>query len=371
MKTRQKRRATPKQLRAIQASRHLRVLHHRHTGHVTHRRTTSYPTLFMIVLCVGVFLACWTRFVSADPFVFPGPVTNSYQVYARVPGPPPAVAATIDTPESGAVFTDIPIDVGGSCPTGTYVVLYRNGAFSGVSLCQPDSTWTLQTGLFEGVNKLEARVFSLTDVPGPMSGPVSVTYNPPQSSTSGGSNGSNSGNTGSPSGGGTTRGSSSSPVSVPLIFKTVFRYQGYYTGQSTGWELDLEGGQSPYAVSVDWGDGQHQLISRPTAGVFQLQHTYKKAGQYKGSYVVTFAASDAAGHQTFLQLVAIVNDPPAAAASSKPRNPLANSPSYIKNLWQYVWPSYAVVVLMLFSFWLGERREYYYLKPSLRKRRHA
>jgi hypothetical protein len=40
-------------------------------------------------------------------------------------------------------------------------------------------------------------------------------------------------------------------------------------------------------------------------------------------------------------------------------------------LGRYIWPSYGLVLLMLLSFWLGERREHQILKPRLRRPRHA
>ncbi len=365
------RRVAPKQLRAVQTSRHWRVAPHRHTGHLTHRRSTSYPALAMIVLCVGVFLASWTRFVVADPFVYPGPISNDYAVHASVPGPPPTVAPTIDSPLDGTKTDNPLINVSGSCPLNTYVTLYRNGAFSGVALCQADGTWQLQSGLFPGVNQLRARVFSPTDVGGPFSSVVSVTYTPvvPHASSGNQSSGATGGNSGTTSGG--QRNQAANPAYEPLIFKTIYRYEGHYIGQSSGWQLAIEGGTAPYAISVDWGDGSHDLISRVRAGSFNLDHIYKKPGAYKGSYVVKFSATDSEGAQAFLQLMTIVNNPPGGAGVSGRSDTTGSMPDYLSPLLKYIWPGYAIVVLMLLSFWLGERREYYYLKPRLKRVRHA
>ncbi len=393
MKHSSKRRPTPKKLRAVQTSRHLRVVQHQHTGHLTHRRTTSYPTLVMIVLCVGVFLASWTRFVGADSFIYPGPVTNSYVVHASVPGPAPTIAPTIESPADGARFVDQPIELSGSCPTNSYVTVYRNGAFSGVALCEAGGTWHLQTALFAGVNRLQARVFSSTDVPGPLSGLVTVTYTPPLSPTPPTSTpaGGTSGNSYPNDSGPTSAGTSSPPVAnhrsttnasgpvvqgEPLIFKTSFVYEGHYVGTASSWQLAIEGGTAPYAISVDWGDGKHSLISRQQAGPFTMEHIYQKTGGYRGSYAPKFTASDAANNQTFLQLLAIVNNPPAGAGSGHKgiQATLIGGSSMsqdVSKLLKYIWPGYGMVVLMLASFWLGERREYRSLKPRLKKARHA
>lgn len=372
---------------AVPTSRHLHVIRHKHTGHLIHRRTTSYPILVMILLCVGVFLASWTRFVTADSFVYPSPVSNSYSVRASVPGPPPSVAATIASPTEGEVFTSQPITVKGSCPIDTYVTLYRNGAFSGVALCNLAGAYQIQTGLFPGNNKLEVRDFSLTDVAGPLSNAVNVTYNPlvPATPPSTGAETPES-PSGQPNSSSTTNKAGPVVNGEPLIFKTTYEYEGHYVGNTSIWQLDIEGGTAPYAISVDWGDGSHSLISRAKAGSFSVDHIYKKVGGYRGSFVTKFTASDADGAQTYLQLLAIVNNPPTGGSSSS--NPKlqygfgsgstssngnniggdhagGTSSNYVLTLIKYIWPSYGLVLLLLFCFWLGERREYLHLKPQL------
>jgi hypothetical protein len=236
-------------------------------------------------------------------------------------------------------------------------------------------------------------------VPGPLSAMIIVTYTsptpptPPSSDTTGGSSTVSGGTAGnSPS---TTNTSGPVVKGEPLIFKTTFDHEGHYVGAASDWQLDLEGGSAPYAISVDWGDGQHSLISRPQAGTFDVEHVYQKPGGYRGSYVTKFSASDANGSQTFLQLLAIVNNPPSKAAASGSKSGTSSSGFSIQNLipglgtstsgkggvtgatrtyvlalFKYIWPSYLFAVLLLVSFWLGERREYQYLKPRLKKRHH-
>jgi hypothetical protein len=349
--------------RAIQNSRHLHVVPRAHTGHVLPRHHTSYPTLAMIVLCAGVLLASWTRWVNADPPTY-GPASGSYDVHVRVPGPPPSVPATIETTNNSPVVArltvkSLPLSITGSCPVNTYEVLYRNSVFSGVALCDAAGSYGLQTDLFPGLNRLQVQDYSLTDAAGPLSDTIEVVYEPPMP----------------PPTGGTTASSPTHPSGQtipPLVVKTNFIFQGYYRGESTPWTLDVEGGTPPYAVEVVWGDGEHSLISRPNAGSFDLSHIYKSAGAYKGSYGVVVTASDSAGQQTYLQLLSIINNPPNAAGSTggKAKPPsisfLATTPDSLKRLTAYLWPGYGMVVLMLISFWLGERRELHVLRPYLK-----
>jgi hypothetical protein len=282
----------------------------------------------------------------------------------------------------------VPITITGTCPTDTYVSIMRNNTFSGVGFCQANNTYSVKTSLYKGINKLIAQVYSRTDVPGPPSNMVSVTYNPPQpppvvtpdepTPVATGDSSSKRPATSSPKTNASkqpSRQATITPVTDPLIFKTEFKYQGVYTGQPTDWQLAIEGGSAPYAISVDWGDGTTSVESRREAGAFALRHKYKKAGKYRGTYTATFTASDADGNKTYLQLVTVVNDPPAGVAVGSTGNEssgfgLGGSPAYLQKILRYVWPGYGIVLLMLFSFWLGERRELRYLRPQLKKNRH-
>lgn len=326
----------------------------------------------MLLLIVGVFLVSWTRGVKADPLVTR---QGSYSLTVSVPGPPPSQAAIIDVPHEGQKFTSQPITVSGDCPVDTYEVLYRNGAFSGVALCDYTGHYSMTTGLFPGNNQLKVRDFSPTDVAGPWSNTVNVSYNPSQPVTPP--------STGEPGNNPSTTNSGGPKVyGEPLIFKTNFVYTGHYVGQATTWQLDIEGGEAPYAVSVDWGDGAQSLVSRSRAGNFTITHIYQKPGSgYRGSYVTKFTASDQNGNLGFLQLMAIVNNPPSSTAhghagiGSTNGNGQSGSSggiltkSYLLTILKYVWSSYLFAVLLLLSFWLGERREYQRLKPLLKNQR--
>lgn len=351
----------PRQLRAIQTSRHLHVAAHRHTGHVLPRHTTSYPTLLMIVLCVGVLLFHWTQVVSA--------ANQSYTVHASVPGPPPSTAATIDSPADGSQFTSTPITVSGTCPDGTYEGLTRNGFSSGVALCDATGHYQITTDLFPGVNQLITYDYSFTDAQGPASNMISVTYTPPPPPPV------STGNGGSSSGGSTSgaAGSSKTPynpsspsaygIPEPLVLKSHFTFLGFYVGQPATWQINIEGGTGPYAIDAEWGDGKQQLYSQADAGTVALQHTYDRTGGYHGSYVVKITATDAQGDQTFLQLLAIISPQPksVAATTGQPSNwgGLGHffSSFNFSHALGYAWSAYGMVLLMLISFWLGERRE--------------
>ena len=355
MKKQLQARSAPKKHRAIQTSRHFGVSAHHHTGHVLPRRSTSYPILTMIVLCVGVLLFSWTRLVTAD--------TGTINVHTSVPGPAPTQPASIDSPANSTRYTSTPITVSGGCPLNTYVNLLRNGFSSGVAICDAGGRYQITTDLFQGTNQLVARDYNFTDVPGPDSAIVTVYYQPPGTSPSKGAI------PYSP----TNPNTASFPK--PLILSANFTLLGYYVGQPARWQVNLDGGVAPYAVSADWGDGSHTLYSRPKAGMLSLEHVYKQPGNYRNSYVVKVNVSDVDGNQSVLQLVAIVS-PKSKTVTPNGGTLIGGSGGIfgggnLGRTLSYSWTGYGIVVLMLFSFWLGERRELGLLRAKTNKRRHA
>ncbi|MEO7364364.1 MAG: hypothetical protein ABIV43_02545 [Candidatus Saccharimonadales bacterium] len=369
---------SPKRLTAIQTSRHFGVAAHRHTGRVLPRNSTSYPVLAMIVLVVGVLIGGWTHTVGADTPVGSPQISDSYTVKTSVPGPAPTQAATVSTPTDGTHVTDKPIVVKGSCPPdagGGYVSIYRNGFFSGTALCDGAGAYQLSIDLFVGANQLIARIYNFTDAAGPDSNPITVYYDPPAAPTIPIDSGTSTKPNQPTKQGFSSNAASTTPApstSLPLSLSTDFKIRGYYVGQQTMWQLDLAGGSGPYAIAIDWGDGSSGIASRADPGQVRLTHTYDKAGAERGSYIVKFTATDADGNQTFLQLLVIVNSQqvsPIGIASPTDGGSLTSG--LLGFVSRYIWPSYGIVVLMLASFWLGERREYRLLRHRPKRVRHA
>ena len=310
-----------------------------HTFRLRHSRHTSYPLVLLLMLLVGLLLFNWTSFATG----------LDYSVNAKVPAPALTEPATILTPTDGSVLQTTPTEVNGRCPVGSYVKLSRNGFFSGVALCQPDGMFHIQTDLFVGANELIAQDYNITDDSGPASSPVTVQYKPrvsvaPIPTTS----------------------NPESPT-APFIIGSEFLFKGYHIGQSITWQFTLTGGNSPYAVHIDWGDGTGDTLSRNSAGEFGVSHTYVKATSRQNSYVIKAQASDGAGHKAFVQLLAIVNPDAAAASTVGSGSGGIGSTSTIGNFLKVVWPTYGVSLLVLGGFWLGERREFELLHP-VRKR---
>jgi hypothetical protein len=300
-----------------------------------------WPLVTFILLSIGVLLVGWTFQAEADDI----------HVTAKISAPLPSGPAVITSPGDGTHFSDVPITVSGTCPSDTYIKLYRNDFFSGTVLCTTDGNFSLDTDLFPGANKLDAKIFNLTDDEGPAGVPITVYYDVPEQ----------------PSGGGTqpqpstgTQSSSSAqtpaaPSAVPLTIKSDYGYRGYKVGQTIEWTFEINGGIPPYAVNIDWGDGTNTLLSQKQPGKVNVSHRYKKVGNgTNGSYKVKATASDSEGRKTFMQLFLIIvpSGVPGFVSNTLPSGPRINS-SWLK----LIWPAYLVVILMAASFWLGEREE--------------
>ena len=168
--------------------------------------------------------------------------------------------------------------------------------------------------------------------------------------------------------------------SQPFLIKSDYRYQVYAYGQNSSLNLSLNGGTGPYALSVSWGDGTQSTALRKDRSAFVMTHAYKPVGSQLRDYAIKIQAVDNNGTKAFLQTAAVVRGSQLAALTGQcaASRPVANAlcspatPSWLSRVKQWlwiVWPTYAVVVLMIFSFWLGERQEVLVLLNKQRPKR--
>lgn len=259
--------------------------------------------------------------------------------------PPPSTGATISLPRDGAVFDNIPITVSGLCSGDVLVKLFKNNVFAGSVQCQ-NGSFSLSSDLFAGRNELLARVFDALDQAGPDSNVVAVEYNQPAA------------------------GAASRPS-----LTSVFAKKGANPGETITWPIILSGGEGPYAVSVDWGDGKPpDLSSIQFAGSFNIQHAYEKPGVYN----IIVKVGDKNGQVAFLQLVGVANgalsqDNSVTGNASRGKltggsgqasaNANLDAPK-VKILWQ---PAAVVLPFLASTFWLGKRYELLALRRKIEK----
>lgn len=248
------------------------------------------------------------------------PSDGAIGLSGTIPADPPKVGATISFPRTGQTFTEVPIDVTGICPQGLLVKLFKNEVFAGSTQCQ-NGSFTITTDLFSGRNVLVARVYDELDQAGPDSNEVTVTYND-RLGISG--------------------------AHRQILITTNFAKRGANPGEELRWPIAISGGRGPYALSVDWGDGTVDLISRPAAGALTIAHKYAKPGVYR----VIIKASDREKNSGFLQVVAVANGP---LTSENAQDPAEGESRII--IQTPIWPLIVLMVLVVLAFLVGQRAE--------------
>jgi hypothetical protein len=305
---------------------HFRLSPHHHTGKSLPRHHTSYPSLLFLLLWLGIVLAGFTTVTSA--------ATSDggfLTVKAKVSSGPPRVAAVITSPANGSQTSLLPITVSGTCERGMLVNVYKNDVLAGAAICSSGGNFSLPIDLFIGNNDLIVKTLNTNNQAGPDSAVVKVSYDPPAL----------------PSALVTGTGTVGSRGSV--IIKANSLYRGSSIGEETDWELDIQGGVPPYAVSITWGDGLSDLVSRSGPGPFTVKHAFsQQGGGYKGSFAVMIKATDSEGTSGILQLVTIVSP----KSGLNPSSPDGG----VKNL-LLAWPLWVLAIMVVVSYWLGERHE--------------
>lgn len=255
------------------------------------------------------------------------PQSSSLGLEATVPGTPPTQAATIAVPSNGQVFTSTPITVSGLCKTGLLVKIFANNVFVGAVTCV-NGSYSLKVDLFSGRDDLVAKVYDALDQQGPDSNLVTVTFNDAQFAQFG----------------------------THVALTSSYARKGADPGTPLTLPLIISGGRAPYALSIDWGDGNgSDLKTEAFAGTVNVAHTYTQAG----IYAIVAKATDSNNTSAYLQIVGVANGKVNGALSNS-----GQSTTITRNivLWQ---PLLAVVPLLLIAFWLGQRYELYAIRRSI------
>lgn len=288
-------------------------------------------TAYRDQVLVAIGLAAVLLVTTLVPVARAAQDSGSVGLQGTISAPPPSVPASISLPRDGQTFSTLPVTVSGLCPGEVLVKLFKNNVFAGSIQCKSGS-FSLLVDLFSGQNELIARVYDALDQAGPDSNKVTVNFSDNRP-------------------GATTR----------VSLTSNFAKRGANQGEPLTWPIILSGGDGPYAISVDWGDGKTpDLISQGFAGQFTISHKYDTPGVYN----IIVKVSDRNGGVAYLQLVGIANGPlsqnskGSGAAGGGPggaagENGGTQTPK-TKILWQ---PAAILLPLILSTFWLGKRYE--------------
>jgi hypothetical protein len=160
---------------------------------------------------------------------------------------------------------------------------------------------------------------------------------------------------------------------TPLQVISSYHYQAYEPNQLITAHLQLQGGSAPYIIIVRWGDNQttHQTVAE--SGPLSLTHRYLGHGYGLQTYTATYTIIDSQGQSKTSQFITYIRNPDAPLlAASKPKSNhgvKAFLDSVHAWLW-LLWPAYIIVILMLLSFYLGERKQYEDDQPVVKTRKH-
>jgi hypothetical protein len=139
-----------------------------------------------------------------------------------------------------------------------------------------------------------------------------------------------------------------------------FAKRGANPGQVLKWPITLAGGEGPYAISVDWGDGKAaDLMSRAFPGNFDIQHVYDNPGTYN----IIVKATDKNGSVAYLQLVGVGNGALKQDTGEGDGSGTIATKTNTVILWQ---PAAILIPLILFTFWLGKKHEFTVLRKKVR-----
>jgi hypothetical protein len=280
----------------------------------------------LLAIVVSVLLIVLTASVVQAQTSESGPVG----IEGKISAPPPTVGASITFPSNGQVITQLPITVTGICPKDLLVRLYKNNVFSGSAYCTTGS-YSIITDLYTGANELVAKVYDSLDQPGPDSNKVNVTFNDPAGS-----------------------------IGTRVSLTSNYAKRGANPGETLEWPIILSGGNGPYAVKMDWGDGKTaDLISLEFPGTFTTKHVYDSPGVYN----IVVQATDKNGGTAFLQLVGIGNGPLTEGAGITTAG--KNTTSVVgktRILWE---PAAFMIPLIAVTFWLGQRFELRTIKKRI------
>jgi hypothetical protein len=273
-------------------------------------------------------------------FAQPASANGSIGIQGTISAPAPTATPIISLPSGGQSFSDLPITVSGICSTDLLVKLFKNGVFSGSTKCV-NGSFTLLVDLFSGSNDLIAKQYDQLDQESPPSAKVTVTYNdraPDKTATE------------------------------RVTLSSNFAKRGANPREKLSWPIVVSGGTGPYAVTVEWGDGETGLVSIQSPGEFTLDHSYNNPGVFN----VIIKAVDVNGRTAYLQLVAIGNGPSSQTSSGSTvvtaggdngGTPSANT-TQVKTriLWQ---PAAVMIPFIVSTFWLGKRYAVYRIRKKI------
>ncbi len=227
--------------------------------------------------------------------ITPTVTAENLSVGATIPYDPPTQAAVIDSSVEGTTVQDALFTLHGTCqlmsPVAA-VTIIRNNQSIGSTVC--NGSFSLQIMLSPGVNDLIARTANASQLYGPDSQQVTVTLQLPAVIPT----------PPAPSSEPTTPAAiavAANNAAVQQLMSMTVEPFSVMNNSSNGTAVTVHvvvgGGEHPYDVTLDWGDGSVEVRTVDQAGTYEFTHTYQAAG----NYVVQGKVHDVLGAETRFQ----------------------------------------------------------------------
>lgn len=287
---------------------------------------------------VPLILTLATVLVVSSASVHALTQSNDLTVQGILLGPPPATSPTITNPQDGQTSHQKNNLFEGSCISDLIVKVYSNNVFLGSTLCSADNSYSIGVDLFEGKNDCTIIQYNSSNQASPASDAITVFFVPSNTP-------------------------SLPPTTAPLSvarFDLRVAIEDLGNGECVGQEVNLPvrfvGGQQPYALNLDWGDGDSSLLSRQNTHTIVAPHVFKSGG-YK---IIKIKVVDIRGDKANLQFVAPV---------CKNTSFLPNSTQNLSDISISGGISY-ILFLLLLGLILGLISSYMFVKWLRHKRLH-
>lgn len=276
-------------------------------------------------------------------------LAEDYNVNAVVPYATPNQAATVDSPVSGAVVHDAQQTVSGTCQTASppnVVSVWRDGQLLGSAACLGGS-YSLNVVLQLGQNNLVVRTANLNGIYGPDNAVIVVSFELPvvaeplptgvnqPTTTSQQTSAINKG------------GLSNLQITTQTPFSVLSPDNNVVSIQ-----VVVAGGQHPYVLQLNWGDGSTESRSIEQPGTYEFTHTYR----VQRSYTVHVQARDVLGSYSEY-VYAVVSNKQVVAPSQKSTTKAGTATGYhISARWYYWLLGIFLIFFLVMSYWFGWHR---------------
>ncbi len=276
-------------------------------------------------------------------------LAEDYNVNAVVPYPTPTQAATVDSFANGAVVHDAQQTVSGTCQVtspSNVVSVWRDSQLLGSAACLSGS-YSLSVVLQLGQNNLVVRTANLNGIYGPDSALAIISFERPVTAEPL-PTGVNQPTTTIQQTGAINQGGL---ANLQITTQTPFSVLSPDSSQISI-QVVVAGGQHPYVLQLNWGDGsvESRTIDRP--GAYEFTHNYRA----QRSYTVRVQARDVLG--SFSEYTyAVVSNKRVAVPTQKSTTKAGTASGHRVSTRWYIWLLISFLALFLLtSYWLGWQR---------------